>query len=91
MLTWQNMIQMIQYPHTDTTEDDLEDDTDSRWFNTYKKWLSIYILRLRKMIQLRSMMKMYDDVPKIPMTYIDSPLSCTVVMMVVVDVEYLPS
>ena len=43
------------------------------------------------MIQLRLMMNMYDDVPKLPMTYIDSPFSCTVVMMVVVDVEYLPS
>ena len=29
-----------------------------------------------------------DDVPKHPMTYRDSPISCTVVMMVVVDVEY---
>ena len=35
-------------------------------------------------------MKMYDDVPKLPMTYRDSPISCIVVMMVVVDVEYLP-
>ena len=34
-------------------------------------------------------MKMNDDVPKLPMTYRDSPSSCTVVMMVVVDVEYL--
>ena len=85
------MIQMIQYPHTDTTKDDLEDDADNRWFNTYKIWFSIYILRLQKMIQLISMMKMYDDVPKIPMTYRDSPINCTVVMMVVVDAEYLPS
>ena len=43
------------------------------------------------MIQLRLVMKMYDDVPELPMTYRDSPVSCTVVMMVVVDVEYLPS
>ena len=43
------------------------------------------------MIELRSMMKMYDDVPKIYMTYKDSLVSCIVVMMVVVDVEYLPS
>ena len=31
-------------------------------------------------------MKMHDVVLKIPMTYRDSPVSCTVVMMVVVDV-----
>ena len=37
------------------------------------------------------MMKINDDVPKLPMAYRDSPVSCTVVMMVVVDVEYLPS
>ena len=37
------------------------------------------------------MMKMYDDVSKIPMTYRDSPVSCRVIMMVVVDVECLPS
>ena len=43
------------------------------------------------MIQLRSIMKMYDDVPKLPMKYRDSPISCTVVTMIVVDVEYLPS
>ena len=43
------------------------------------------------MIQLKSMMKMYDDVPKLNMTYRYSLVSCTVVMMVVVDVEYLPS
>ena len=85
------MIKMIQYPHNDTTEDDLEDDTDSRWFSTYRRWFTIYILILRKMIQLRSMMKMYDDIPKLPMTYRDSPVICTHVMMVVVDVEYLPS
>ena len=36
-------------------------------------------------------MKMYDDVPKLPMTYRDSPVICTVVMMVVDDVEYVPS
>ena len=43
------------------------------------------------MIQLISMRNMYDDIPKLPMTYRDSPVSCTVVMMVVVNVEYLPS
>ena len=32
-------------------------------------------------------MKMHDVVPKIPMTYRDSPVNCTLVMMVVVDVE----
>ena len=36
-------------------------------------------------------MKMYDDVPKIPMTYRDSPTSCTVVVAVGNVVEYLPS
>ena len=36
-------------------------------------------------------MKMHDVVPKLLMTFRDSPVSCTVVMMVVVDVEYLPS
>ena len=36
-------------------------------------------------------MKMNDDVPKIPMTYRDSPFSCTFVIAVVVVVEYLPS
>ena len=34
-------------------------------------------------------MKMNDVVPKLPMTYRDSPVSCAVIMMVVVDVEYL--
>ena len=37
------------------------------------------------------MMNMHDGVPKLPMTYRDSLVSCTVVMMVFVDVEYLPS
>ena len=36
-------------------------------------------------------MKMHDIVPKLPMPYRDSLVSCTNVMMVVVDVEYLPS
>ena len=43
------------------------------------------------MIQLRSMMKMYDDVPKLPMTYRDSPENCTDVVAVATVVEYLPS
>ena len=49
-----------------------------------------HILRLKKMVQLRSMMKMYDDVPKLPMTYRDSLVSCTVVAAVAIVVEYLP-
>ena len=37
-------------------------------------------------------MKMYDVVPKLPMTYRVSPVSCTVVVVAVVTaVEYLPS
>ena len=36
-------------------------------------------------------MKMHDVVPKLPMTYSDSPVSFIVVIMVFVDVEYLPS
>ena len=36
-------------------------------------------------------MKMKDDVPKLSMTYRDSPVSCTVVVTVVAVVEYLPS
>ena len=32
-----------------------------------------------------------DDVPKLPMTYRDSLVICTVVMLVFFDVEYLPS
>ena len=43
------------------------------------------------MIQLRSMMKMHDDVPKIPMKYRDSPVSCTIVVVVADVVGYLPS
>ena len=74
---------MIQYSHTNATKDNLED--DRRCLSTYERW------RLQKMIQLRSMMKMKDDVPKLPMTYRDSPVSCTVVATFVVVVEYLPS
>ena len=43
------------------------------------------------MIQLRSMMKMYDGVPKIPMTYRDSPVKCIVMVLVTTLVEYLDS
>ena len=83
---------MIQYPHIDVVEDGpvhTEDDTvlieDDSIFTYWgcRRWSSILILRL--------MMKMHDVVPKLPMRYRDSPISCTIVMMVVVDVEYLPS
>ena len=37
------------------------------------------------------MMKMYDVVPKLPMTYKDSSVNCTAFVVVVVDEEYLPS
>ena len=36
-------------------------------------------------------MKMYDDFPKIPMTYRDSSVSFTVVVEVATMVGYLPS
>ena len=56
-----------------------------------QKMIKYLILRLQKMIQLRSMMKMYDDVPKLPMTYRVSPVSCTIVLVAVATmVEYLP-
>ena len=75
---------MIQYLHSEVAKDDpiLIDDSIFTYWGC-RRWSSIFILRL--------MMKMHDVVPKIYMTYIDSPDSCTVVMMVVVDVEYLPS
>ena len=43
------------------------------------------------MIQLISIMKMYDDVPKLPMTYRDSLVRCTYVVSISIVVEYLPS
>ena len=47
---------------------------------------------LQKKIQLRSMMKMYDVVPKNPMIYRVSPVSCTVVIVAVATtVDYSPS
>ena len=53
---------------------------------------SVFIYwRLQKMIKLISMMNMNDDVPKLPMTYRDSPVNCTTVVAVVTVVEYLPS
>ena len=36
-------------------------------------------------------MKMNVDVPKLPMTYRDSPVRCTDVVTVATVVEYLPS
>ena len=74
---------MIQYSHTDAIEDNPED--DRRCLSTYKRRI------LHKMIPLRSIMKMKDDVPKLPMTYRVSPDNSTVVVAVVVVVEYLPS
>ena len=56
-----------------------------------QKMIQCYIMRLQKIIQLRSMMKMYNDVLKIPMTYRDSPVNCTVLVAVDTVVEYLPS
>ena len=63
---------MIQYSHNDATKNNSED--DRRYSSTHERRI------LQKMIQLRSMMKMYDDVPKIPMTYGDSLVSFTVVV-----------
>ena len=48
-----------------------------------EKSFSIHILRLQKMIQLREMMNIYDDVSKLPMTYRVSPVSCTIVIVTV--------
>ena len=56
---------MIQYSHTDAIEDNIED--DRRCPSTYERQ------RLQKMIQLRLMMKIIDDVPKLPMTDRVSP------------------
>ena len=83
------MIQkMIQHSYADAAKDGPEDDKKM----IEEKWFSIHILRLQKMIQLRSMMKMYDAVPKLPMTYRVSPVNCTIVIVVVSTmVEYLPS
>ena len=76
---------MIQYPHTNVAEDDqvhIEYDSVFTYWGC-KIWSSILMLRL--------MMKMYDGVPKLPMTYRDSPVICTVVVVVATLVEYLPS
>ena len=76
---------MIQYSHTDVTEDDpvhIEDDSVFTYWGCR---------RLSSIIMIRSMMKMYDGVPKIPMTYKDSLVRCTIVVVVATLVEYLPS
>ena len=82
ILIWQKM---IQYPHTDVVEDDpvhIEDDSVST-YRCCRRWSST--------LMLRSMMKMYDGVPKLPMAYRDSPVRCTFVVVVSTLVEYLPS
>ena len=71
---------MIQYLHTEVAEDDqvlIEDDSVFT-YRGCKRRSSILILIL--------MMNMHDVVPELPMTYTNSPVSCTVVMMAVVDV-----
>ena len=50
-----------------------------------------YIVILQKIIQLRLIMNMYDGVPKLPLTYRDSPVNFIVVVAVATVVEYLPS
>ena len=81
---------MIKYSHTDDIEDDLED--DRRFSSTHIRRFNTHILILQKMIKLISMMKMYDDVPKLPMTLRVSPVSCTIVVVAVATtVEYLPN
>ena len=74
---------MIRYSHTDAIGDHKKD--DRRCPSMYERW------RLQKMIQMRSMTKMKDDVPKLPMTYRVSLDSCTVVVAIVVVVKYIPS
>ena len=76
---------MLNYPHTNVARDDPLHTEDDSLFTYWgcRRWSSIFILRL--------MMKMHDVVPKLPMTYRDSPVSFTVVIMVVLDWEYLPS
>ena len=76
---------MIQYSQTDVAEDDpvyAEDDSVFTYWGC-RRWSSILILIL--------MMKMYDGVPNLPMTYIGSPVICIVVVVVSTLVEYLPS
>ena len=76
---------MILYLHTEVEKYDpivIEDDSVFTYWD-YRISSNIILLSL--------MMKMHDVVLKIPMKYRNSLVSCTVVMMVVVDVEYLPS
>ena len=73
---------MFQYSHTDVAEDDPKDDSVFTYWGC-RRWSSILMLRL--------MMKIYDGVPKLPMTYRDSPVICAVVVVVATLVEYLPS
>ena len=74
----QNMIQHSYAPAAKDVPKDGKNMIEERW--------------LQKNIQLRSMMKMYDVVPKIPMTYRVSPVSCTILIVAVSTVvEYLPS
>ena len=76
---------MIQYLRTEVAKDDpllIEGDSVFIYWGC-KRRSSILILSL--------MMKMHGIVPKLPMTYRDSLASCAVAMMVVVDVEYIPS
>ena len=80
---------MIQYSHTDETKDNSED--DRRCSSMYEKWFSIYIPKIAKDDPAEINDEDECDVPKLPMTYRDSPVSCTVVVAVVVVVEYLPS
>ena len=59
---------------------------DNVWNMKTRRW------RLQNMSLLRSMMKMLDNFPKLPMTYRVSPDSCTVVIVAIsTSVEYLPS
>ena len=74
---------MIQYPNTDVVEDDpvLIEDYSIFTYWGCRRWSSILMLRL--------MMKMYDGVSNIPMTYRDSPVRCTIMVLVSTLVEYL--
>ena len=67
---------MIQYLHIDVVDDDDDKEEDSIF--TY--WYSS-----------RLMMKMYDGIPKLPMTYRDSSVRCVVVVVISTLVKYLPS
>ena len=69
---------MIQNSHIDIVDDD-----PTFTYCCCKRCSSVLIERL--------IMKMHDVVPKIPMTYRDSPVSCTFAFVVAADEEYLPS